>query len=83
MILINYFASYRDRLNLGGEKIPLSDNLRSIEDVRQMLMARGEEWREVLGAGNLMCALNQELCQPSAAIEDYDEIAFFPPVTGG
>ncbi|MGB8925067.1 MoaD/ThiS family protein [Pseudomonas sp. H1h] len=83
MILINYFASYRDRLNLGGEKIPLTDNLRSIEDVRQMLMARGEEWREVLGAGNLMCALNQELCQPSAAIEDFDEIAFFPPVTGG
>ncbi|PTT26848.1 MoaD/ThiS family protein [Pseudomonas sp. HMWF021] len=83
MILINYFASYRDRLNLGGEKIPLNDNLRSIEDVRQMLMARGEEWREVLGSGNLMCALNQELCQPSAAIEDYDEIAFFPPVTGG
>ncbi|WP_367084994.1 MoaD/ThiS family protein [Pseudomonas sp. HOU2] len=83
MLLINYFASYRDRLNLGGEKIPLSDNLRSIEDVRQMLMARGEEWREVLGAGNLMCALNQELCQPSAAIEDFDEIAFFPPVTGG
>ncbi|MBK5343396.1 MULTISPECIES: MoaD/ThiS family protein [Pseudomonas] len=83
MILINYFASYRDRLNLGGEKIPLSENLRSIEDVRQLLMARGEEWREVLGAGNLMCALNQELCQPSAAIEDFDEIAFFPPVTGG
>jgi len=83
MILINYFASYRDRLNLGGEKIPLSDNLRSIEDVRQMLMARGEAWREVLGAGNLMCALNQELCQPSAVIEDFDEIAFFPPVTGG
>lgn len=83
MILINYFASYRDRLNLGGEKIPLSDDLNCIEDVRQMLMARGEEWREVLGAGNLMCALNQELCQPSTAIEDFDEIAFFPPVTGG
>ncbi|EUB83340.1 MoaD/ThiS family protein [Pseudomonas sp. GM30] len=83
MLLINYFASYRDRLNLGGEKIPLSDNLRSIEDVRQMLMARGEEWREVLGAGNLMCALNQELCQLSVVIEDFDEIAFFPPVTGG
>lgn len=83
MILINYFASYRDRLNLGGEKIPLNDNLTCIEDVRQLLMARGEEWREVLGAGNLMCALNQELCQTSAAIEDFDEIAFFPPVTGG
>ena len=32
MILINYFASYRDRLNLGGEKIPVTDSLNSVED---------------------------------------------------
>ncbi|WP_166217116.1 molybdopterin converting factor subunit 1 [Pseudomonas atagonensis] len=83
MILINYFASYRDRLNLGGEKIPLNETLSNVEEVRQMLMARGELWREVLGAGNLMCAVNQELCQTDQAIEDFDEIAFFPPVTGG
>ena len=83
MILINYFASYRDRLNLGGEKIPASDTLICVEDVRQMLIQRGDLWREVLGAGNLMCAVNQELCQPDQAIEDFDEIAFFPPVTGG
>jgi molybdopterin synthase sulfur carrier subunit len=83
MILINYFASYRDRLNLGGEKIPLTEALDCVEDVRQMLMQRGALWREVLGAENLMCAVNQELCQPSQVIEDFDEIAFFPPVTGG
>ncbi|PYC19365.1 molybdopterin synthase sulfur carrier subunit [Pseudomonas jessenii] len=83
MILINYFASYRDRLNLGGEKILLTEALGSVEDVRQMLMERGDLWREVLGASNLMCAVNQELCQPSQVIEDFDEIAFFPPVTGG
>lgn len=41
-----------------------------------MLMERGDLWREVLGAGNLMCAVNQELCQPSQVIEDFDEIAF-------
>ncbi|MFP3519186.1 MoaD/ThiS family protein, partial [Pseudomonas sp. SIMBA_077] len=29
------------------------------------------------------CALNQELCKLDAAIEDFDEIAFFPQVTGG
>jgi molybdopterin synthase sulfur carrier subunit len=27
--------------------------------------------------------VNQDLCQPSQVIEDFDEIAFFPPVTGG
>jgi molybdopterin synthase sulfur carrier subunit len=83
MILINYFARYREQLNLGGEKLPLTDNLKTIEDVRQLLMARGELWSDVLGADNLMCALNQELCHPDRVIEDYDEIAFFPPVTGG
>jgi len=37
----------------------------------------------VLGETSLMCALNQELCTPAAPIEDFDEIAFFPQVTGG
>ncbi|EJM88152.1 molybdopterin converting factor, subunit 1 [Pseudomonas sp. GM74] len=83
MILINYFARYREQLNLGGEKLPLTDNLKTIEDVRRLLMARGELWSHVLGENNLMCALNQELCHPDRVIEDYDEIAFFPPVTGG
>ncbi|RKS27916.1 molybdopterin synthase subunit MoaD [Pseudomonas sp. WPR_5_2] len=83
MILINYFARYREQLDLGGEKLPLTADLKTIEDVRRLLMARGESWREVLGESNLMCALNQELCQTDQVIEDFDEIAFFPPVTGG
>lgn len=83
MILINYFARYREQLNLGGEKLPLTDSLKTIEDVRRLLMARGEVWSNVLGENNLMCALNQVLCHPDQVIEDYDEIAFFPPVTGG
>jgi len=83
VILINYFARYRDQLDLGGEKLPLTADLKTIEDVRRMLMARGEVWTNVLGECNLMCALNQELCQTDQPIEDFDEIAFFPPVTGG
>ncbi|WP_160109032.1 MoaD/ThiS family protein [Pseudomonas izuensis] len=83
MILINYFARYREQLDLGGEKLPLTADLKTIEDVRRLLMARGETWREVLGESNLMCALNQALCQTDQVIEDFDEIAFFPPVTGG
>jgi len=83
MILISYFARYREQLNLGGEKLPLTATLKSIDDVRQLLIARGGVWAEVLGKNNLMCALNQELCHSDQAIEDFDEIAFFPPVTGG
>jgi molybdopterin synthase sulfur carrier subunit len=83
MILINYFARYREQLGLGGEKIALDESLRSINDVRKLLIVRGAIWQEVLGENSLMCALNQELCTPDAAIEDFDEIAFFPQVTGG
>jgi molybdopterin synthase sulfur carrier subunit len=83
MILINYFARYRERLNLGGEKLPLTPSLNTIEDVRQLLMARGGVWQDILGESNLMCALNQALCRLDQPVEDFDEIAFFPPVTGG
>ncbi|MGC5704317.1 molybdopterin converting factor subunit 1 [Pseudomonas sp. NFXW11] len=83
MILVNYFARYREQLGSGGEKLPLDASLRTVEDVRQLLMARGETWATVLGENSLMCALNQELCKLDAAIEDFDEIAFFPQVTGG
>ncbi|AGL85538.1 MULTISPECIES: molybdopterin converting factor subunit 1 [Pseudomonas] len=83
MILVNYFARYREQLGCGGEKLSLDASLRTVEDLRQRLMARGETWAQVLGENSLMCALNQELCKLDAAIEDFDEIAFFPQVTGG
>ncbi|WP_097304186.1 MoaD/ThiS family protein [Pseudomonas chlororaphis] len=83
MILINYFARYREQLGIGGEKIVLDDSLRSVGDLRKLLMARGETWQAVLGETSLMCALNQDLCNLDAPIEDFDEIAFFPQVTGG
>jgi molybdopterin synthase sulfur carrier subunit len=83
MILVSYFARYRDQLGVGGEKIALDGSLRTIEDVRLHLCARGPIWQQVLGENSLMCALNHELCTPGTVIEDFDEIAFFPPVTGG
>lgn len=83
MILVNYFARYREQLGSGGEKLPLGPGLRTVDDVRRLLMARGETWAAVLGENSLMCALNQDLCKLDAVIEDFDEIAFFPQVTGG
>lgn len=83
MILVNYFARYREQLGSGGEKLPLAPDLRTVDDVRRLLMARGENWAAVLGENSLMCALNQDLCKLDAVIEDFDEIAFFPQVTGG
>lgn len=83
MILINYFARYREQLGSGGEKIVHNTSIRTVDDVRNLLIERGGAWKEVLGEASLMCALNQELCKLDAPIEDFDEIAFFPQVTGG
>lgn len=45
MILINYFARYREQLGIGGEKIALDDSLRSVGDLRTLLMARARSGR--------------------------------------
>lgn len=53
-----------------------------LDDVRQALVAKGGQY-EVLAEQNLMCARNEELCKLDEPLEEGDEVAFFPPVTGG
>ncbi|WP_175652132.1 MoaD/ThiS family protein [Pseudomonas sp. Marseille-P9899] len=79
-IKVVYFARYRELLGTDGEV--LVGAFACIEDVRQALLDKGERYA-VLAEKNLMCARNQDLCKPDEALEDGDEVAFFPPVTGG
>ncbi len=83
MIRLQYFASYSERLGRTMETLPWNPALTSLRDLRQLLMERGAQWSSTLGAENLMCARNQELCYLDEPLADGDEIAFFPPVTGG
>ncbi|MCY4125504.1 MAG: MoaD/ThiS family protein, partial [Pseudomonas sp.] len=46
------------------------------------LVGRGEPY-QVLAEQNLMCARNEELCRLDEPVQEGDEVAFFPPVTGG
>lgn len=82
MLTINYFARYRETLGLGEEQIPWSSSIGTIDALRNELLKRGEAWR-VLAEPRLMCARNQEMCKLDTPLADGDEIAFFPPVTGG
>ena len=79
-IKVVYFARYRELLGADGEL--LEGSFARVEDVRQALLGKGEHYA-VLAEQNLMCARNQDLCKPDEALEDGDEVAFFPPVTGG
>ncbi|MCQ4286060.1 MoaD/ThiS family protein [Pseudomonas stutzeri] len=82
MIQVQYFARYRETLGLDAEQLEWSASLQQMDDLRQQLLARGNEWT-VLSEAGLMCARNQELCGLDEPLADGDEVAFFPTVTGG
>lgn len=84
MIRILYFASLRERLRTTEEAMALPPALRDVAGLRTMLAARGGEWADALAPDRpVLCAVNQAIARPEQAIADGDEVAFFPPVTGG
>lgn len=84
MIKLLYFASLRERLDLAEERLTLPPAVSTVAALLDNLRARGGPWAEVLGPGEtLLTAVNQELASPQTPVEDGDEVAIFPPVTGG
>lgn len=82
MIRILYFARLKDELELSEETLDYSPSLATISDLKSLLATRGERWQKAFKRTTLTAA-NQEVVNDSYCIEDNDEIAFFPPVTGG
>lgn len=83
MITILYFARLREQLGSESEQMEHTAG-DTLESVMERLRARGGIWQETFAAGQLvMMAVNQEMAEPGASVNDGDEVAFFPPVTGG
>ncbi|MDT8396999.1 MAG: molybdopterin converting factor subunit 1 [Pseudomonadales bacterium] len=84
MITIRYFASIRESLGLDQQQIELPANVSTVAQlVRHLSGLHGESWARVLRDGAVLVALNQEVVSKTAVVRDRDEVAFFPPVTGG
>lgn len=81
MIDVLFFASIRERL--GVDKLSIEPALTIDQLIAQLIDREGNVWAEVLCAPNVIVAVNQEVADRSRALEDGDEVAFFPPVTGG
>ena len=81
-ITILYFASLREALGVAQEHIELPAGTDDVAKLRQHLQARGSQWMP-LSAPRLRVAVNQVLARDGSAVADGDEVAFFPPVTGG
>jgi molybdopterin synthase sulfur carrier subunit len=84
MINVLYFARLREALGTGSERMALPQGVRDLDGLRAALVARGGAWaQELAGNRSLRAAVNQSMASGDTSIADGDEIAFFPPVTGG
>jgi molybdopterin synthase sulfur carrier subunit len=83
-VKVLYFAALRERLGTAGEEIELPAGVSTVAALRSHLRGRGGAWELALADGKLVrMAVNQDMAPPSATLKADDEVAFFPPVTGG
>lgn len=84
MLNILYFASLREALETAQEALELNDQIKHVGDLKQFLIARGGQWQQAFTQDQaLLVSVNQQMANDATLVKDQDEIAFFPPVTGG
>ncbi|CAM4111178.1 molybdopterin synthase sulfur carrier subunit [Vibrio neonatus] len=81
MIKVVFFAQVRELV--GQDEVLIDSQSASVEDIRQQLMARGDKWALALESGKLLAAVNHTMSPLDTLVKAGDEVAFFPPVTGG
>jgi len=83
-VKILYFASVRETLGRDAEEIELPEAAATVAGLRSHLRTRGGAWADALAEGRLLrAAVNRDMVPATLALKAGDEIAFFPPVTGG
>lgn len=87
-VKVLYFASLREQLERGSEEVDLPPGASTLGALRTLLAGRGGHWQTALAENRpVRMAVNQDMVPRGGAneiaIKAGDEIAFFPPVTGG
>ena len=80
-VKVLYFASLKEALGIGSETLDLPAGVTTVGGLREWLAGQGREG--LASVRNLRCAVNQHMADADAPVREGDEIAFFPPVTGG
>jgi len=83
MIRLRFFASLRETLGVADEQLELPEGIGDVAALTRWLRDRGGVWKHALAERQLHVAVNQVLATPDTGIRDGDEVAWFPPVTGG
>jgi len=84
MVTLLYFASLRERVGRSREELPLPPGTPTVETLVEHLRSRDARWTEAFAPGRMWRgAVNRRMADPATPLKPGDEIAFFPPVTGG
>lgn len=82
-VKVVFFARIREALGVDQLDLGIETEQPVVQDVLSLLVSRGEPWQQALSSGQLLVAVNQEMTQLDQPLLEGDEVAFFPPVTGG
>jgi molybdopterin synthase sulfur carrier subunit len=83
-VTILYFAWLRERTGVAQEELLLPDDVKMVSSLVNYLSARSVGHAAAFqNRRTVRCAVNQEFADPSCPVQPGDEVAFFPPVTGG
>ena len=81
---IIYFSWLKEILDTSGENIELPSNIKNINNLIEWLKKRSTKHKKVfLKSKNIRCSINHQIVNKNSKIKNKDEIAFFPPFTGG
>jgi molybdopterin synthase sulfur carrier subunit len=81
VIKVVFFAQTRELMGVG--ELTVDTPFANVEALRKHLAQQSPKWQLALEVEQLLVAINQEIADFDSLIKDGDEIAFFPPVTGG
>ena len=84
MLKIHYFASIREQLNKEEDNFFRPDGVKDVNDLLIYLKTTDPRFSEVYKkTPKMLVAVNQVVASRSSELSDNDEVAFFPPMTGG
>jgi sulfur-carrier protein len=84
MLNIHYFASFREAMNKAHDQLELPQNVSTVAELIEYLQTTDPAFKALLEADSkLLVAVNQTVVGPQQALSADDEVAFFPPMTGG
>lgn len=78
-----YFARLGEQLGQTRETITVDKSTITVKQLKKYLVSRNPHWEPHLENNNVLCAANQIMANNDTIIENENEVAFFPPVTGG